>query len=120
MTLGERQELFMRLLPRLIDHIHYSGYEIRGGDLFRDSRLHGQVGEKYGSSGVFVSYGHRNSGHKLKIAIDLYLTKDDIYLEGEAANEAHNLIHDWWDTQMGAKRIPHDLNHYSLEHNGMR
>lgn len=31
----------MRLLPRLIDKAHELGFEIRGGDLFRDPRLHG-------------------------------------------------------------------------------
>lgn len=36
MTLGEKQELFMRLVPRLIDKAHSLGFAIRGGDLFRD------------------------------------------------------------------------------------
>lgn len=44
MKLGEKQELFMRLLPRLIDKAHELGFEIRGGDLFRDPRVHGQMG----------------------------------------------------------------------------
>ena len=103
----------MRMLPRLIDHIHALGYEVRGGDLFRDSRMHGHVGEKKG-------YGHKNSCHKLKLAIDLYLTKDGVFLKGDAAKEAHNQVHEFWDDLGGAKRIPHDLNHYSLEHQGMR
>lgn len=30
MTLGDKQELFMRLLPRLIDKAHELGFEIRG------------------------------------------------------------------------------------------
>ena len=113
MSLGTKQEHFMRLLPRLIDHVHLLGYEIRGGDLFRDPRVHGHTGEKKG-------YGHKDSCHKLKLAIDLYLTQDGVFLQGAAATEAHNLVHDWWDDMGGAKRIPGDLNHYSLEHNGMR
>lgn len=112
MRLGEQQELFMRLLPDLLDHIHEQGYEVRGGDLFRDSRLHGVMGIKIG-------YGHRNSNHKQKLAIDLYLTKDGVYLTGLDAKTAHNLIHDHWDTIGGGSRIPHDLNHYSLERDGM-
>ena len=64
MRLGEKQELFMRLLPRLIDKVHELGFEIRGGDLFRDPRVHGGIGEKKG-------YGHKNSCHKMKLAIDL-------------------------------------------------
>ena len=103
----------MRLLPRLIDKAHELGYEIRGGDLFRDPRAFGDMGEK----GV---YGHRNSAHKLKLAIDLNITKDGVYLNGNAATQAHNEIHDFWDTLGGAERIAHDLNHYSLERGGFR
>ena len=113
MSLGSEQELFMRMLPRLIDKVHALGYGIRGGDLFRDPRSHGKVG----TQGV---YGHRNSAHKLKLAIDLNLTKEGVYLEGSAAEAAHSECHDFWDTLDGAKRIPHDLNHYSRPYNGMR
>ena len=73
MTLGEKQELFMRLLPRLIDHAHELGFSLRGGDLFRDPRSHGEMGEP-------GPYGHANSKHKLKCAIDLNLFKDGKFL----------------------------------------
>lgn len=43
MRLGAKQELFMRLLPALICKAHELGFEIRGGDLFRDPRVHGAV-----------------------------------------------------------------------------
>lgn len=136
MRLGTKQELFMRLLPRLIDHVHSLGYEIRGGDLFRDPRMHGPAGEHNVVTRVLLSasktiadmirwagfkgYGHKLSGHKLKLAIDLNITEDGVYLRGDAAKEAHSAIHDFWDALGGAERIPHDLNHYSLEHQGMR
>jgi hypothetical protein len=135
MRLGTKQELFMRKLPRLIDKVHEMGYEIRGGDLFRDPRLHGQLGKRnvvgmlieamiIGKDWLrerkYESYGHTNSCHKLKLAIDLNLSKDGVYLEGDDAKAAHNRIHDWWDTQDGAARILNDLNHYSLEHEGFR
>lgn len=103
----------MRMLPRLIDHVHSLGYEIRGGDLFRAPSVFGHMGEKKG-------YGHKNSCHKLKLAIDLNITLDGVYLRGDAAKKAHTAIHDFWDDMDGAERIPHDLNHYSLEHNGSR
>lgn len=112
-SLGKHQELFMRMLPKLISHIHSLGYEIRGGDLFRDPKVFGHMGEEKG-------YGHKNSNHKQKLAIDLYLTQDGVYLEGEAAKVAHNECHDFWDMIGGAERIENDLNHYSLERNGMR
>lgn len=113
MSLGKKQEKFMRMLPRLIDHIHSLGYEIRGGDLFRAPSVFGEIGEKKG-------YGHRNSCHKLKLAIDLNITKDGVYLRGDAAKTAHDMFHDFWDDLGGSERIAHDLNHYSLEHQGMR
>lgn len=74
MKLGEKQELFMRLLPRLIDKAHELGFEIRGGDLFRDPRVHGQMNVKQG-------YGAKNSCHKLKLAIDLNLFKDGAFIQ---------------------------------------
>ncbi len=102
----------MQKLPALLDYIHEQGYKCRGGDLFRDSRVHGKMGEEGG-------YGHINSNHKQKLAIDLYLTRDGVYLVDDAAKEAHDFIHDYWDTIGGGKRIKHDLNHYSLERHGM-
>ena len=113
MKLGEQQEHFMRLLPRLIDHVHLLGYEIRGGDLFRSPKVFGHIGTKMG-------YGHRNSMHKLKCAIDLNLTYKGVYLKGSNAEAAHSQMHDYWDELGGAPRIEHDLNHYSLERNGNR
>ena len=111
MTLGEKQELFMRLLPRLIDKAHELGFEIRGGDLFRDKRVHGELGAK-------KAYGHRNSAHKLKLAIDL-----NLFLAGAWQTETsqHEELGTWWEAQdelckWGGRF--NDGNHYSLEHNG--
>jgi len=111
MKLGAKQELFMRLLPRLIDKAHELGFEIRGGDLFRDRRLHGDIGERRG-------YGHRNSGHKLKLAIDLNLFLDDKFMQ---QTEDHKELGEWWEAQHELCRWGgrfNDGNHYSLEHNG--
>lgn len=108
MKLGEKQELFMRLLPRLIDKAHELGFEIRGGDLFRDPRVHGQHGEKKG-------YGNKNSVHKLKIAIDLNLFKDGKFLQ---STEDHRELGEWWEKQHPDCRWGgrfNDGNHYSLE-----
>ncbi|MBT8439842.1 MAG: M15 family peptidase [Gammaproteobacteria bacterium] len=113
MTLGEKQELFSRMLPLLILYAQFLGYQIRCGDTFRDKRVHGDFGEKKG-------YSSKWSVHKLKLASDLYLTEDGVFLRGEAANKAHSKLHDFWDLLGGAQRIEGDLNHYSLEHNGYR
>lgn len=113
MTLGETQELFMRLVPRLIDKAHELRFEIRGGDLFRDPRVHGQIGEK-------VGYGNKSSNHKLKLAIDL-----NLFLDGQYMNRTydHQELGEWWEQQhelccWGGRF--NDGNHYSLEYNGRK
>ena len=115
MKLGEKQELFMRLLPRLIDKAHELGYQVRGGDLFRDPRVHGELGEK-------VGYGHSSSCHKLKLAIDLNLFLNGAFYK---TTESHRMIGDWWKKQhelcrWGGDFSRPDGNHYSIEHQGSR
>lgn len=113
MTLGKKQELFMRLLPRLIDKAHELGFEIRGGDLFRDPRVHGKVGEKKG-------YGAAYSCHKDKLAIDLNLFKNGKFI---TSTEGHRPLGEWWEQQhelscWGGRFA--DGNHYSLTHEGRK
>lgn len=113
MRLGQKQELFMRLLPVLIDKAHDLGFEIRGGDLFRDPRVHGHMGEK-------VGYGNANSCHKLKLAIDLLLFKDGIYL---TETEDYRGLGEWWERQheltcWGGRFA--DGNHFSITHEGSK
>jgi hypothetical protein len=119
MTLGEKQKLFMRLLPRLIDKAHEMGFEIAGGDLFRDPRVHGAIGVKLG-------YGHPRSAHKNKLAIDLNLFKDidsDGDLDFLEKTEFHRPLGEWWEKQNELCRWGgrfNDGNHYSLEHEGVK
>lgn len=110
MKLGKKQELFMRLLPRLIDKAHELGFEIRGGDLFRDPRPHGEYGVKKG-------YSAASSQHKLKLAVDLNLFKDGSYL---TSTEAHRELGEWWEQQhelcrWGGRFSRPDGNHYELK-----
>lgn len=133
MTLGQKQELFMRLLPRLIDKAHELGFEIRGGDLFRDPRLHGHIGVNtiawyaahcypaikrlFGIKG-YKGYGYSKSCHKYKLAIDLNLMKDGLLV---GTTEGHRELGEWWEEQHELCRWGgrfNDGNHYSLEHGG--
>lgn len=105
MTLGQKQELFMRLLPRLIDEAHRQGFSIRGGDLFRDPRC---------------PYGSSRSCHQLKLAIDLNLFRAGVYL---TRTEDHRELGEWWERQHPLCRWGgrfQDGNHYSLEHEGRK
>ena len=112
MRLGAKQELFMRMLPRLIDKAHDLGFEVRGGDLYRDPRVHGGMGIKLG-------YGHKNSNHKAKLACDLLLFQDGAYL---THNEDYRELGEWWEKQHELCRWGGrfaDGNHFSFYHNGM-
>ena len=111
MKLGKKQELFMRLLPRLIDKAHSIGFEIRGGDLFRDPRVYGYHGTKKG-------YSSKNSCHKLKLAIDLNLFLNGKFITSTAG---HKQLGEWWEKQHKLCRWGgrfNDGNHYSLTHQG--
>ena len=48
MNLSQRQRLFVKLLPRLIDFAYAQGYELTLGDAYRDPRLHGALGVAVG------------------------------------------------------------------------
>jgi hypothetical protein len=109
MRLGDRQELFMRLLPRLIDKAHELGFEIRGGDLFRDPRAHGEFGDDDGP------YGKSNSNHKLKCAIDLNLRHPQHGMVW--STEGHRELGEWWNEQHELCRWGgafNDGNHYEI------
>jgi len=111
-TLGQKQDRFARTLPGLLIFVNAlakkHGFRVSLGDLFRAPELHGEMGVKKG-------YGHANSCHKLKLAIDINFIKD-----GKIISEYHDQAHDFWDTVGGAKRLLHDMNHYSFEHLGFR
>jgi hypothetical protein len=104
---GQKQELFMRLLPRLIDKAHDLGFDVRGGDLYRDPRVHGDVGEK-------KSYSSSTSRHKERCAIDLNLFMDGKFLQ---ETTDHAALGHWWEDQHELCRWGgrfNDGNHYEL------
>jgi len=115
MRLGSKQELFQRLMVQFKTWILEQGYEIRGGDAFRDPRVHGEIGEQLG-------YGHRNSCHKYKLAEDLYLRHGngdmfrtfDEYVEVGEHWESMDELCCW-----GGRFKSVDCVHFSLMHEGM-
>lgn len=114
MKLGEKQELFAELLfTKLIPYIYSEGYKIRPGDYFRDPRVHGDYGEK-------VGYSSSKSLHKLKLACDLNLILNNVYL---TRSEDHEHFGNYWLTlhpscRWGGSNGNNDGNHYSFEHDG--
>ncbi len=113
MRLGQKQELFSRLLPSLYLKAFELGFEIRGGDQFRDPRVHGRFGGKRG-------YGRAKSCHKLKLAIDLNLMRNGRLV---TSTKGHKELGEWWERQDELCRWGgrfNDGNHYSLTHWGSR
>ena len=91
------------MVADLIQYAYDQGYELTFGDAYRDSR---------------VPYGHPNSLHRSRLALDLNLFENGKYL---VTTEDHRFLGEWWEEQGGTwgGRFE-DGNHYSLEHNGMR
>lgn len=112
MTLGQKQELFMRLLPRLLDFIHSREYAVRGGELLRDERV--------AEMNAITGKGIVNSLHREKLAIDLNLFHKGKFLTssvdhkpfGEYWESLHPLCS--WGGRFG------DGNHYSITHGGRK
>jgi hypothetical protein len=109
MTLGQKQRKFTRMIAELILWSYDKGYEITVGDAYRDPRLHGAMGEQKG-------YGRSKSNHKQRLAMDLNLFKNGVYLTN---TEDHKPLGEKWESMGGSwgGRF-NDGNHYSLEHEG--
>ena len=110
-TLSQKRFKFPLMVAKLIEKAHEMGFEVTFGDAYRDPRMHGEFGEKKG-------YGAPKSCHKLRLAIDLNLYKDGMYLETTAD---HKPLGEWWESQGGTwgGRF-NDGNHYSLSHDGAK
>jgi hypothetical protein len=103
MTLREKQSKFVLMVAELIRFADAQGYELTFGDAYRDPR---------------VPYGHPQSTHRYRLAIDLNLFWQGQYL---VSTESHRPLGEYWEQMGGAwgGRFG-DGNHYSLEHGGVR
>ena len=64
-----------------------------------------------------VGHHRPQSLHYLGMAQDINVIKDGV-LVGDG--RYHGDLHDIWDSLGGGRRIPGDLNHYSIEYSGRR
>lgn len=103
MSLSDKQAHFTSMIARLILHAEQLGYQLTFGDAYRSSN---------------VTYGHKDSLHRKRLAVDFnlfidgqYMTKTDDYLK----------IGEYWESIGGSwgGRF-NDGNHFSLKHEGMR
>lgn len=83
------------MVPRLIDKALELGFEVTLGDAYRDPRC---------------PYGSASSRHKSRLALDLNLFLDGVYL---TSTEDHRPLGEWWEAQGGiwGGRF-NDGNHY--------
>lgn len=100
LTLREKQSLFVRMVALLIDMATEFGYELTFGDAWAED-------------------GHKpNSLHYSRLAIDLNLFRDGIYLN---STEDHKQLGEFWESISGSWGGRYgDGNHYSLEHDGRK
>jgi hypothetical protein len=110
-SLGEAQRALPPMIAKLIVFAYEAGYELTFGDAFRDPRVHGELGVKGG-------YGHKNSNHKNRLAVDLNLFKDGVYL---TATSGYEKLGEFWESIGGCwgGRFS-DGNHFSIEWKGMK
>jgi len=96
MKLGAKQELFSILLAQHVVWLYEQGYKVRMGD-------------------VFAHDGHKdNSNHYKKLAADLNLFKDGVYI---VTTDGHAESGAMWETRHDLCRWGgrfNDGNHYSL------
>jgi hypothetical protein len=119
MTLRQKQSEFARHLSRLVFMIYSAGYEVTFGDVYRSpeeqARLH-----KLNPKGAAPP---GRSCHELKLAADLNLFKNGVYL---SSTESHRAFGEWWESQSTSEYTCvwggrfGDGNHYSIAHGGRK
>lgn len=103
MRLSEKQARFTKMVALLILWADAKGYNLTFGDAYRSPK---------------VRYGHPQSLHRMRLAIDLNLFKDGKYLN---KTEDHEPLGLFWESMGGTwgGRFD-DGNHYSLKHEGRK
>lgn len=115
-TLREKQSWFARLVSLLILEAEAQGFEVTIGEVYRSPEEALRLAK--------LGKGTLNSLHISKLAIDLNLFKNGVYL---SSTESHRPLGEWWETQS----IPPDIichwggrfgdgNHYSVGHAGRK
>jgi len=136
MRLGDKQQLFARLLPKLLIEAHAQGFDIRLGEILRfeqqarynsthcrkckqtkANRAHALTKAKGGHR--FRAIGILNSLHRQKLAIDLNLFRDGRL----CAADEYTPLGEWWERlhELAANgRKFGDAGHFSLTHKGRK
>lgn len=115
MTLRQKQSLFASLTARLIDQAIALGFEVTFGETYRSPEEAKRLAK--------LGKGIVNSLHCQRLAIDLNLFRDGVYLSSSASHEPLGV---WWEAQSTEDyecawggRFG-DGNHYSIAHGGRK
>ena len=103
-SLGSKQRAFSLCVSKLIAYAYESGYEITLGDAYRSPE---------------VSYGHPQSTHRYRLAIDINLFKDGVYLK---ETKDYKSLGEYWKTCSKYAKWGGsfgDGNHFSFLHKGV-
>ena len=106
-TLGQKQRRFTKLVGQLIAYAYANGYELTFGRAYDEPES---------------TVGIPNSLHKIRLAIDLNLFANGVWLK---TTEAHRPLGLYWeslapDCTWGGRFKKPDGNHYSITHQGVR
>jgi len=115
MKLSDKQQAFTRCVGLLITYAYSMGYRLTVGDAYRDSRVHGNMGDKKSYSAAF-------SVHKVRLAMDFNLFVDGEWI-ANGDHPAWQHLGEYWETlHPGARWGGHfekkDSNHFSFEYGG--
>lgn len=117
-SLEKKQSKFALLMARLILYSFQQGFEVTLGEAWRSP----ETCEMYAKDGR----GIKKSNHELRLAMDLALFKDGVYLTDSAQ---YLPLGEFWETLSdpingikcvwGGNFSKPDGNHFSFEHNGV-
>lgn len=109
-TLLQKQQRFAHMVSFLIQQAEFMGYDVTLGEAQR-SPEQAKWNAEHGK-------GISHSLHIVRLAIDLLLYKDGVWLN---KTEDYTKLGEWWESQGGTwgGRFG-DGNHFSLEHNGIK
>lgn len=113
-TLRQKQSRFARSVPLLIQYAIARGFEVTLGEAWRT--------EAQAAANAAAGTGISNSLHRDRLAIDLNLFRDGVYL---ADSESHRPLGEFWkslgpDYCWGGDFSKPDGNHYSIAHGGRK
>lgn len=132
MKLGQKQELFSRLLGNLLNEAHELGYDVRMGEVLRfeqQARWNSEHCRKCKQTKAhtnhrgrhdFRAIGILDSLHRYKLAVDLILCSDGRPLWD---TDSYLALGEWWEglhelTAWGGRF--NDAGHFSIRHGGKR